>query len=114
SEQRDQEGDRGQRLLAARQEGDLLQPLARGLRHDFDARLEHVLFVLQEAQLGLAAPEQRREADLEVSLDRAERLPEAIAGLAIDGPYRLAQGGNRLLQIGLLRGEEGEALLEIR
>mgnify|MGYP003352875984 CR=1 FL=1 len=56
AEDRQQERHRGQRLLAARKEGERAQLLPRGPRGDLDAGLQHVGLVLQH-DVRLAAAE---------------------------------------------------------
>ena len=59
------QGDRGQRLLAARQQLHALQPLARRRRDDLDAALEQVGLV-EQRDGRVAAAEQRAERALEI------------------------------------------------
>ena len=58
-EQREDQRDRGQRLLAARKQGQRLQPLARRLRHDLEPGLERIVRIDQR-QMRLPAVEQGR------------------------------------------------------
>src|SRR5690606_41256373 len=84
---------RGQRLLAARQQLDVLQALARRLRDDVDAALEDVLLVEQH-EARTSAPEQGGEHLLEVGVDCRERLLEALTRGLVDAVNRLARGGH--------------------
>src|SRR5262249_22452924 len=67
-EEREHQGSRGERLLAARQQAERLQFLARQLRHDLDPRLP--------AFLRLGGPELRRSAREELR----KHLGEARVG----------------------------------
>ena len=68
--------DRGERLLAAREQLDRGELLARRLRDDLDARLgDGIGRILDELQLGRAAAEQAREHLLEALVDEAGRSP---------------------------------------
>ena len=63
---REHQRDGGQRLLAAREQLDALQALARRLRDDLDAALERVVLV-EQREAGAAAAEERAERLLEVA-----------------------------------------------
>ena len=65
AEEREEQRDRGQRLLAAGHQHQVLQPLARRAGDDLDAALQQVLLV-EQAHLGLAAAEEAREGLAEV------------------------------------------------
>src|SRR4029434_10677411 len=75
-EEREQERDRAERLLAARQEREPRHLLAGRTELDLDARLRLLLFGLCEAEAALAAREERGRDFREVRLDRPERLRE--------------------------------------
>src|ERR1019366_8557390 len=70
-----QQRQRRQRLLAAREQQDVLQLLARRRSHNIDAGLDRVLLVGQPHE-GLAAAEQLGEGGAEVLIDYLERLVE--------------------------------------
>src|SRR2546427_3604444 len=82
-EEPEHQRDRGERLLAARQQLDALEALARRLRDDFDAALERIVLV-EEREAGAAAAEERAEGFLEVDVDRGERVGEATARRLVD------------------------------
>ena len=67
-EDREHQRDRRERLLAARQQLNALQPLARRRGDDVDAALERIVLV-EQREAGAAAAEQRAERRLEVRLD---------------------------------------------
>jgi hypothetical protein len=106
-EEREEERDRTERLLAAGEQHQARDPLPRRPELDLDARLAlAVLLVgLDEAQAALAAREERRRDLLEVRRDRGERLVEA----AVDRFRQLvAEGGElgeRRLEVDALLGE---------
>ena len=99
-EEREEERDRAERLLAAREQREPRDALAGRAELDLDSRLAALLLRLDEPQAALAAGKERRRDLLEVLRDRGERLREA----ALD---RLGELGPELLEL-------LEALLEIR
>src|SRR3546814_1967454 len=88
---------RGQRLLAARQQSQRAEPLARRLRHDLQPRLERIVRI-DEFQMRLPAVEQGREQALEMGVDRLEGGEQPDAAFAIEIADRPAQPVYRLLQ----------------
>ena len=70
-EEREHERDRGERLLAAREQLDRLVLLARGLREHLHAGVEDLL--AGQVQARVAAAEERREHLLEVLVHHVER-----------------------------------------
>ena len=103
------EADRGQRLLAAAHQLDGRQLLARGLRDDVDARLQHVLGVGQP-ELGATAAEHAREDLFEALVHGLERLLEEPPRLAVHLLDRAREVAQSLLEVGLLRRVERKAL----
>src|SRR5712692_6205393 len=103
-EEREDERDRGERLLAAREELDRLILLAWRLREDLQASVEHLL--AGEPQACLPAAEERREHLLEVRVDRVEGFLQELARLAVDALDRGLQRLHRLREVGGLRVEE--------
>src|SRR5262249_8918264 len=98
-EEREEERDRSERLLAARQQRQPLHLLADRAQMDLDARLRLLVLRLDQLQPSFPAGEERR-CDLgEVLLNRVERLRKA----ALDGFLELCA---QLLEL-------GEALLEV-
>ena len=106
-EEREDERDRGERLLAARQELDRLVLLPRGLREHLQAGVEDLL--ARELEARVAAAEERREHLLEVRVDRVERLLQELARLAVDALDRALQRLDGLQEVGCLRVEEALA-----
>src|SRR5262249_53995793 len=106
---REQEGDRRERPLAAREQRDALQILAARPRRDLDLALERIL--AHHAQCALAALEERREGLLEVLLDVGEGVEEELRSGRVDLLDRLQELRLGLQQIVALRGQEGVALL---
>ena len=81
-EEREQERDRAERLLAAGEEREPRDALPRGAELDLDSRLVRPRSsALDESEPALTAGEERRRDLLEVVRDRGERLREA----ALDG-----------------------------
>src|SRR6202035_4858783 len=79
-EEREEEGDRAERLLAAGEEREPLHALPRGTQLDLDAGLLLVLVVvcgLGQTEPAFAAREDGRRHVREVTLDGVERLGEA-------------------------------------
>ena len=70
-EHREDQRERGQRLLAAGEQRQRRRLLARGLGEDLQARFQRIV-VLDQPQLGGAAAEQLGEQPLEVGVDHGE------------------------------------------
>ena len=104
-EQREDQRDRGQRLLAARKQGQRLQSLARRLGIDLKPGFERIVAVDQR-KVGLSAFEQLGEQPLEVGVDRLERGAQPLAALAVEVADRTAQAVHCLDQLGLF-GQRG-------
>ena len=104
-----QQGQRGQRLFAAREQQHILQLLARRRGDDLQAALGLVLHV-GEAQEGLPALEEPREDCGEVLVDAGEGLVEFGARDQIDLLDGLLRVFDRLHQVGALRLKEAVAL----
>jgi hypothetical protein len=100
--------DGRQRLLAARQQVDGAVLLARRLRHHLHAGVQDL--VARHHQLGVAAAEQAGEHAAEVLVDLVEGLAQQVAGLEVDLVDRVFQRLDGLVQVGVLRVEEGLAL----
>src|SRR5450759_964080 len=100
-EDRDEERDGRERLLAAREEADRLVPLARGLRHDLETRVERIALV-QQMHRGRAAVEEALEHLAEVEVHGGERLLKALRRREVDRLDRLENLGERRLEVGLL------------
>src|SRR5436190_5020209 len=92
-----------QRLLAAREQRDVRDALARRARHDRDAGVEQV--VADKLEVGVAAAEQAREELADARVDAIERLLEARARLAVDLLDRALERIQRLGQVLVLRVE---------
>src|SRR5581483_9968679 len=110
-EQREQERDRAERLLAAgeqRQPGDALPGRP---QLDLDARLLALLLRLGEAQPPPAAREARRGDLVEVLLDRRERLGEARLDGVGELVAELLELAQAVLEVAPLPGELLEPLL---
>src|ERR1019366_6056034 len=111
--EREEERDRGQGPLPAREERDALEPRAGRLRDDLYPALEDVVR-LDEVDGGAAAPEQRVERVLEVlAYLREGDLELPLRGL-VDLVDRGDELGLRLAQVVALRPQEVVALLELR
>src|ERR1019366_1152447 len=105
-----EQGDGGQRLLAAGEQEDVLQALAGRRADDIDAAIGDVLLV-GEAHLAGAAAEQRLEPDAEVGVDGFEGLGEFLAGNQVDFLNRLLGVADGIDQVLTLGAEEIVALL---
>ena len=114
-EEREEERDRAERLLAAREQREPRHPLAGGAQLDLDARLRVLVLALElglgQAQPALAAREERGRDLREVVADGCERLGEA----ALDGLGELVAQAlellEALLEVGALLAELGQPLL---
>src|SRR5581483_6182991 len=109
-EQREQERDRAERLLAAGEEREAGHALAGRPELDLDPRLAAVL-ELGQAQATLAAGKERRGDLGEVPLDGCERLLESsLDGLGELAP-ELLEPGQAALEVLALQSEVGQARL---
>src|SRR5947208_2342022 len=75
-EQREEERDRAERLLAAREKRQPLHPLARRPQLDLDPRLALLVLGVRQAQTPFAAGEERRRDLFEIPLHGVESLGE--------------------------------------
>ena len=85
--------ERGHCLFAAGEQQNILEALARRLRHQVDARFQFVVG-FDQAHLAAAAAEQFLEQLAEVLIDFLERVAEALARAALNltqTPLRLRQ-----------------------
>ena len=92
------EGERGQRLLAAGEQGQRLRFLARRLGDKLEAGLQGIVG-FDKLQFGLTALEQRGEQLLEMAVDDLEGGEEPLAPLLVQGMDRAAQALDRLGQV---------------
>src|SRR5207244_288645 len=90
----EEQRQRGQRLLAAGEQRQALQLLARRARHDLEPRGQRVL-ALVERKMGAAAAEQRDEELAEMLVDLGEGGEQALAALMVELRDALAQAGAR-------------------
>ena len=112
AEHREQEGQRGQCPLAAREQRQPLHVLAGRLGRDLDAGVEEVVG-LGEAEASLAAREQRLEQQLEVGGHVDEGRTEHSLDLGVDRadhPVEVAAGGANVVQ---LASQQLVALVEL-
>jgi len=110
--QREQERDRADRLLAAREQREAGDPLARRPQLDLDAGLGlAVVLGLGEPQPSLAAREERSHDLGEVLLDGGEGLGEASLDRFRELAPEPVELGERALEIGPLVSELLEVLL---
>src|SRR4051812_37060736 len=112
-EEREQERDRAERLLAAGEEREPRHALAGRPQLDLDPgfRLVVVPFGLRQPQPSLAAGEQRLRHVCEVALDRLESLLEPPLDGLRQVVAQLLQLGQRRLEIGALRRQLVQALV---
>ena len=82
-EQREDQRDRGQRLLAAREQCQRLEALARGLGEDLEPGLERIVRIDQR-EMRLPALEQPGEQAAEMGVDRLEGGAQPLAALAVE------------------------------
>src|SRR5207245_6768092 len=111
-EQSEHQRNGGERLLAAGEQLDALQALARGLRDDLDAALERVGLV-EQGQPGAAAAEECAEGLLEVAIDRRKRVGEAPARRLVDAPDGFGRQRDRIDQVLALCRQERVPRLEL-
>ena len=105
---------RGQRLLAAREQRQRLQFLAGRARHDLEPGLERILLVaLVERQMRAPAAEQPHEQLAEMLVDLGEGGQQPLAAFAVQGGDALAQPRDRAGQVLALALEAGELLLDL-
>ncbi len=105
-EDADQQRERGEGLLSAREQEDVLQLLARGRGDEVDAGLVAVLGV-GELHVGLAAAEELGEGDGEVLVDDLEGLVELGVGDVVDlldGGLGVLDGVEQVLALALQEG----------
>src|SRR5690606_6068749 len=112
TEDREEEGDRRHRLLAARHERERRELLSGWTRDDLDSRVEHV-DARFELELGAAASERFPEELAEVLLHAREGLGEHLAALAIDVVDERAELSLALVEILFLSALELVAALEL-
>src|SRR5439155_20324549 len=99
--------ERHERALTAREQMNPLRALASRRRVDLDVAIERELGILQ-AQIALAAAEQRHEDLAEVIANLGERREEEIARRRVDLTNRLLQRILGVVQVGALRREKLE------
>ena len=97
-EDREDQRERRERLLAAGEQRQRHRFLARRLGHDLKAGFERI-FALDQLQFGVAAAEQFRKQLLEVLVDGGERCEQPLAGLVVEAVDALPQPPDRLDQI---------------
>ena len=97
-EYREQQGDRRERLLAAGEQRQALEPLARRARHDFQAGIERVVRFGQR-QMGAAAAVEAGEQGLEMPVDGVEGVEEPRPAFAVQGGDRPAEPLDRADQV---------------
>src|SRR5215471_13385333 len=102
----------GHGLLAARQQQNILKPLARRLRDDLDPAFENVSLV-DQLHLAMAAAEQLDKHLLEIFVDGGERLYELLARPALDLGDRRLSVRNRFLDVHLLIDQEIEPVFDL-
>ena len=106
-EQGEDQRDRGQRLLAAREQGERGEALAGRLRHDLEPGLERIVR-FDQLEMRLAALEQGGEQAAEMAVDLLEGGEQPGAALAVEAADRAAQAMDRDAQL-LALGLAGEA-----
>ena len=102
------QGDGNEGLLAAREQRDRLERLARRLHLDLDAAGEHIVFVLQ-LERRLAAAEELQKCLLKALADQRELLFEDDGHLARDALDHADELALRLFHVVALLGEIGVA-----
>src|SRR2546430_4842521 len=110
-EQREQERDRSERLLAAGEEREPRHALARGTELDLDTLLAGLLVRLGQAEAAVAAREERLRDLGEVLAHRGEGLVEAALDRVVELGAELLELLQARLEVGALRNELGEPLL---
>src|SRR5262249_6625448 len=110
-EEREEERDRAQRLLAAGEQRKARHLLAGGTELDLDARGLVLLLGVGQAQPALAAGEQRRRALGEVRLDVRERLGEPLLDRARQVVAQLLELREARLEVLPLRRELDQPFL---
>src|SRR5437764_14273315 len=104
-EQREEERDRVERLLAAREKRQPLHPLARRPQLDLDSGLALLVLGVRQAQTSFAAGEERRRDLLEIPLHGVERLGEPPLDRLRELHAQLLELGKALFEILALRGQ---------
>jgi len=112
-EQGEDQRDRGQRLFAARKQGQRLQPLARRLGEDLQPGFQRVVAVDQR-EVRLPPFEQAGEQAPEMGIDLLEGGAQPFAPLAVEVADRTAQAGDRLGQLGLFGRAVAVFFLDLR
>ena len=103
-EDREQDGDRREGALAAREQRDLGELLPGGRDDDLDARIERIVAVgIVELHLRLAAAEEFAEDLREVRVDLVEPVVKFLLHLPLELLEHAGEIGNALVQILLLR-----------
>src|SRR5712691_9066555 len=120
TQDREQQGRRGKRALAAGELVEASDPLARGPRVDLDARLlVAVRFALSarafvaRPERRLAAVEQPLEEEPELAVDRLQRRAELFRDRPGEIVSERPQVSHRPLEIGLLTHQEVVALPDV-
>src|SRR5690606_1271410 len=108
-EEREDERDGGERLLAAGEQVDAAVALSRRMRHDLHAGIEDLL--ARHDELRLAAAEEGGKERAEMAVHALEGLAQELARLAVDLADGVLERANRLLEVRRLRVEEALALL---
>ncbi len=110
-EEGEEERNRAESLLAAREQREPRDTFAGGSELDLDAGLFTVVLGLGEPQPALAAREEALDHLREVELDRSEGLLEALRDRLGEVAAEGLELGEALLEVGTLRRELVEALL---
>ena len=113
--QRKQEGERRQRPLAARQQGERLQPFAGRLCQDLDALVQRVALRLAlEAESRAATFEQLAKEFLEVHRHRLEHGPETAVDFLFEPLTQFVELRGGGLEVAQLRRQAVAALAHLR
>src|SRR4029079_15943176 len=110
-EEREQEGDRAERLLATGEERETLHPLRGRTGLELYAGFLLVLLALREAQASLAAGEDGRRHVFEVAADGLERVGETPLDRLGQLVAELLELGQAVFESAPLGGELLEACL---
>ena len=103
-EHREDQRGRGQRLLAAGQQGHASAASCPAGGRDLEAGFQRIVRI-DQLQFGRAAAEQGREQLLEMLVDHVEGGEQALAALAVQAADRLPQALDRLDEIVALGGD---------
>src|SRR5262249_13071787 len=114
-EDREEQRQPGERLLAAREERNRLEALAARLSDHLDPGLERVAALgrLHQTQLGAPALEEPREEALEVPVDLLEGLEEPLLRGPRHPAERLLEVAHRRSEVVVLGAQETEPLVEL-